>query len=239
MTEHLIDTSKKAKTRLQIAPSILSGDFGNLEAEARKLALAGADAIHIDIMDGLFVGDLTLGPKAVAAIRKAVPNLFLDVHLMIYEPLMHIERFVKMGANRITIHLEAIERDLTFTLETIKKCGIEAGIALSPETSVELMEKWIDKCDLLLVMTVEPGASGQAFIPEMVEKIAALRAMCDKIYKGEKKKMAPRIQVDGGINKETAQICIEAGADAIVSGTYLFSAKDMKEAINSLRALCS
>lgn len=232
---------------IQVIPSILSADFGQLALEAKKTEECGADALHIDIMDGHFVSNLSLGPKAVAAINCAT-NLFLDVHLMMYNPYDYVEQFVKAGANRITFHFEATE-NVEETLQFIRKCGIEAGLAFCPETSSSMIIKFLDKCDLLLLMTVNPGHSGQKFMPEMLEKIQFARNICNqmKLYKGgkylnelqqEKIPMLPfAIQVDGGINYKTAHQCIEAGANVLVSGSYIYSAPNMTQAITSLKTL--
>ena len=209
--------------KIQICPSILSGDFGRLAEEAKRLEKAGADAIHIDIMDGHFVPNLTFGPDAVIAINKAT-SLFLDIHLMIYNPFDFIEAFVAAGADRITFHFEATE-DVEDTLNFIRKCGKSAGLAFRPETSFSMVPKYLDKCDLVLLMTVSPGFGGQKFMPEVIEKIEMARKLAPKID----------IQVDGGINGETGHQCVKAGANVLVSGNYLFNQKDMAAAITNLR----
>lgn len=225
---------------IQIYPSILSGDFGRLADEAKRLEDAGADGIHVDIMDGHFVPNFTLGPKALAAIRRAT-KIFLDVHIMIYNPFDYIEVLIQSGADRITFHFEATE-DVEETIDFIRKCGKQAGLAFRPETSFSMIPKYLGMCDLILLMTVSPGFGGQKFMPEVLEKVKLAREFCDKKGIRQKGIIKPGltlppfdIQVDGGINKETAPLCIKAGANVLVSGNYLFEQPDMKKAIEGLR----
>ncbi len=234
------------KNHIKVEPSIFAADFGHLADEAKRIEDAGADAIHFDIMDGHFVPNLSLSPRGLAAVNRAT-DLFLDVHIMVYNPFDYIERLVEAGADQITFHVEATE-DVEDTLQFIKKCGVKAGLAFCPETSESFIPKYLDKCDMILLMTVNPGFGGQAFLPEVLEKISFARGICDKLDIREggitpdpekphdvSHTLPPfPIQVDGGINGETAKQCIDAGASNLVAGTYLFTG-DMKEKIRSIR----
>lgn len=230
-----------AKLPIQVFPSILSADFGQLAEEAKRLEQAKADGIHIDIMDGHFVPNLTLGPRAVAAIRKAT-KLFLDVHIMVYNPFDYIEMFIQVGADRITFHFEATE-DVDDTIAFIRKCGKKAGLAFRPETTFSVIPKYLYLCDMILLMTVSPGFGGQKFMPDIIEKIELAREYCDRngirqggVVKQGNNPLPPfDIQVDGGINIETGARCGKAGANILVSGNFIYQQPELLTAINALR----
>lgn len=230
------------KVNIFVAPSIFAGDFSILGKEARRIEESGADAIHIDIMDGHFVPNLTLGPKAVAAINKST-DLFLDVHMMTYNSFELIESFVKAGADRISIHFESTE-DIEEILHYIRRCDVEVGLAFSPETSYEFIPKFLPMCDYVLIMTVYPGFCGQKFLSETVNKISYVRNYCNtfKMERLNRKtgKTEPfLIGVDGGIDNETAQTCVKAGATFLVSGSYLFNDQGgcMKDKVHFLQSI--
>ncbi len=214
------DISRKT---ICIAPSILSADFGRLAEEIKDVEASGCDALHIDVMDGHFVPNLTIGPVVIRWIRKAT-RLPLDVHLMIDRPSRYLEDFRKAGADWITIHVES-EKDPGGVLQAIRKSGAKAGISLRPMTPLGALEPYLSEADLVLVMSVEPGFGGQSFMPEMMEKVKALRVRYDGL-----------ISVDGGVNAETAGQVIAAGSDILVSGTGVFGEKDRRLAIRNLRS---
>ena len=216
---------------IKVSPSILSADFVNLERDIRALEPAGADYVHIDVMDGLFVPNITIGIPVVAAIRK-ISSLVLDVHLMIDRPVRYVERFCKAGADLVTVHVEAdSEENTRKALQIIKDCGVKAGVVVKPATPPEAVLPFIDLCDLILVMTVEPGFGGQSFMGDMMPKVTKLRE-----YINERKPDC-ELEVDGGVNEETGKICVDAGANVLVAGSAYFKAADPKTFVDTLHAL--
>ena len=210
--------------KILIAPSVLSADFSRLAEEIRDVEKAGCDAIHIDVMDGHFVPNLTIGPLVVAAIHR-VTELPLDVHLMIDTPSRFIAEFRKAGADWITVHVEA-EKDMHRVLKMIRDSGAKAGISLRPQTPVEEILHYLGELDLVLVMSVEPGFGGQLFMPEMMEKVKALRS-----------KFQGLISVDGGIGVGNASQALEAGADILVAGSAVFGKADRAKALLEFREI--
>lgn len=215
----------KTSGKILLAPSLLSADFSRLAEEIRDVENAGCDWLHVDVMDGHFVPNLTIGPVVVNAIRK-VTKMPLDVHLMIDAPGRYIEEFRKAGADWITLHVEA-EKDIRETLLAIKRLGAKAGLSLRPKTTIAELEPYLNDLDLILVMSVEPGFGGQSFIPETMAKVKALRSKFSKL-----------ISVDGGIDPKNASQAIAAGADVLVAGSAIFGKKDRGQAIQDFREVC-
>jgi ribulose-phosphate 3-epimerase len=212
---------------VKIAPSILSADFAKLGAEVLDVEQGGADLIHVDVMDGHFVPNITIGPLIVEAIRP-VTKLPLDVHLMIEDPDQYIEAFAKAGADYITVHVEAT-RHLHRTLHLIKSFGVKAGVVLNPATPVETIQHIIADIDMVLLMSVNPGFGGQKFIPEVLAKIKKVKELAAE------KGAAIEIEIDGGVNPETAKLCIEAGATVLVAGSAVYNQEDRRKAIELIR----
>ena len=211
-----------------IAPSILAADFSRLGEEIRRAETAGADWLHLDVMDGCFVDNISFGPMVCDTVKKTT-KLPTDVHLMIERPDRYFSRFVENASN-ITVHVESCH-DVAATLKGIAEAGCGVGLSLNPATPFEQVEPFLESIDLLLVMTVVPGFGGQAFMPEMMAKVRAaaeFRARHGLDF---------RIEVDGGINAKTGQVCVENGADVLVAGTYLFHSPAIAEAVTSLRSL--
>ncbi|WP_138498679.1 ribulose-phosphate 3-epimerase [Nostoc sp. PA-18-2419] len=222
-------TQNLSQKPIVIAPSILSADFSRLGDEIRAIDEAGADWIHVDVMDGRFVPNITIGPLIVEAIRP-ITTKPLDVHLMIVEPEKYVEDFAKAGADHITVHCEHnASPHLHRTLGQIKELGKTAGVVLNPGSPLELIEYVLDLCDLVLIMSVNPGFGGQSFIPGVLPKIRKLRQMCDE------RGLDPWIEVDGGLKANNTWQVLEAGANAVVAGSAVFNANDYAEAITAIR----
>ncbi|GIN70515.1 ribulose-phosphate 3-epimerase [Bacillus sp. J14TS2] len=213
---------------MKIAPSILSADFTNLGEEIREVEAAGADYIHIDIMDGHFVPNITMGPFIVDAV-KTVTNLPLDVHLMIEHPEQYIHEFAQAGADFITVHVEA-DKHIHRTLQAIRQLGVKSGVVLNPATPVSMIENILEEIDMVLLMTVNPGFGGQAFIEAVLPKIREVKNMI------QAKNLDIDIEVDGGIDTKTVKMCKDAGANVFVAGSAIFGVTDRKIAIQEIRS---
>ena len=216
---------------IKISPSILSSDYGNLSSELKRMEACGADMLHIDVMDGHFVPNITLGAPIVKCIRKS-STLPFDVHLMISDPYKYIPDFVNAGSDIITFHAEA-DSDIEKTIDLILASGKKAGLSVKPKTPVEAVYPYLDKLSMVLVMTVEPGFGGQSFMEDMMPKVSAVRSEIDR------RGLDIDIQVDGGINKDTISVAAKAGANVFVSGNAVFSSDDAEKTIADFKARAS
>ena len=212
---------------IYIAPSLLAADFANLEKEIEKVRQAGAQYLHLDVMDGVLVPNISFGPPVIESIRKK-SKLFFDVHLMIKNPQRYIENFVRAGADLITIHLESTSRPKDAILK-IKEYDMKAGIAISPDTPYEAVLPYVHLVDMVLVMTVEPGFGGQAFMPEMLAKVRKIREYANANH------IDVDIEVDGGINENNAILAVEAGANVLVAGSAIFRSKTPAQVIKKMK----
>ena len=210
-----------------VSASVLSADMLHLEDEIRKMEASGIDMLHFDVMDGVFVENISYGLPILEAVHKST-DMFLDVHLMITDPLKYVKRFAESGADNITFHLES-ESDAAETIKAIKECGVRASVSVKPATPAEAVYEYLPYVDMVLVMTVEPGFGGQSFITDTLDKIRKIRSKIEELG------LDTDVEVDGGINSETASLVREAGANVLVSGSYLFKAADMAEAANKLK----
>jgi len=219
----------ESSPQVKLAPSILSADFGRLGEQVAEATKAGADYIHVDVMDGHFVPQITIGAPVVAAIRHWT-NLPMDVHLMVEAPERQINQFAEAGADIITVHIEACPH-IRRAVQTIKKLGVKAGVALSPDTPIDTLKEALPSLDLVLVMTVNPGFGGQSFIETMLDKVAQLRVELDR------NSLATELEVDGGINAEVAPRVVAAGARVLVAGASVFNSEQtVEEALGKIRA---
>lgn len=214
---------------IKIAPSILSADFANLERDIRKVSDGGADYLHVDVMDGIFVPNITIGIPVVKSIR-AVTDMVMDVHLMIDRPVRYVEGFCKAGADIVTVHVEAdTEENIRKSLELIRACGKKAGVVVKPKTPAEAVLPFLSLCDMILVMTVEPGFGGQSFMADMMPKLRTIRGYIDE------KKPDCELEVDGGVAPGTCKTVIENGANVLVAGSAVYGAADIPGRIRELR----
>lgn len=216
------------KNKLLVAPSILSADFSEMAAAVKGVQAWGADMVHCDVMDGVFVKNISFGPKMVKDIRRHT-TLPLDVHLMIIEPEKYVAEFVKAGADYITVHYEACGDNLKNVLSLIKMHGVKCGLVINPDTPVSSVADAVELCDMVLLMSVFPGFGGQKFIPDVLPKIKEMRALVDKIGK------EILIEVDGGVTLENVQVIAEAGADVVVAGSTVFNAEDRTATVTALQ----
>lgn len=214
---------------VKISPSILAADFARLGEQCKMVLDAGADMLHIDVMDGHFVPNISLGIPVLESLHKALPDAFYDVHLMISHPLKYITPFANAGASLITFHLES-ESDVQQTIDAIRAAGCKVAVSIKPATPAEAVFPWLEQLDVVLVMSVEPGFGGQAFMESALDKISAIRSKACEMGRSDL-----MIQVDGGVNPTTGAACVAAGADVLVAGSAVFRAAVPQDAVAALR----